>query len=62
MLALNVLALVLVQACSPPIQHFTGQPPAPFNPNQKNVLLIGDSISMGGDPISDPVTLAGNPG
>ena len=51
-----------VDACSPPLQHFTGLPPAPFAAGKKNVLLIGDSISMGGDPPSDPDTLAGSPG
>ena len=53
---------LLSSACSPPLQHFTGLPPAPFTPGKKNILLIGDSISMGGDPHSDPVTLKGNPG
>jgi acyl-CoA thioesterase-1 len=52
----------LIMACSPPVQHFTGLPPAPFSAGLKNVLLIGDSISMGGDPHSDPVTLSGSPG
>jgi len=49
-------------ACSPPTEHFTGLPPAPFTKGQKNILLIGDSISMGGDPHSDPATLKGSPG
>ena len=52
----------LLVACSPPVQHFTGLPPAPLSSSRKNVLLIGDSISMGGDPASDPRTLSGNPG
>lgn len=50
------------QACSPPLQRFTGLPPSPFDPSTKNILIIGDSISMGGDPPSDPKTLAGGPG
>ena len=57
-----VLLPGLARACSPPLQHFTGKPPAPFANGTKNVLIIGDSISMGGDPHSDPKTLKGNPG
>ena len=60
----TLLALLpaLALACSPPLQHFTGQPPALFAKRVKNVLIIGDSISMGGDPHSDPLTFKGSPG
>ena len=68
-MALLLLLLLLaafgpaaVLPCSPPLQHFTGLPPAKFSTSEKNVLLIGDSISMGGDPHSDPVDLHGAPG
>ena len=45
----SLLLPALAAACSPPLQHFTGLPPAPLEAGKKNVLLIGDSISMGGD-------------